>query len=65
MGKPWAWRGAARQAKVMFRGPGRSNRAMESWGNGLYGTDLVGVEKCVRMSCSPSGRRDAEASTIK
>lgn len=45
MGKPWAWRGAARQAKVMFRGPGRSNRGLEHWGNGLNGTDLVGVEK--------------------
>ena len=26
--KPRAWRGAARQAKVMFRGPGRSNRGL-------------------------------------
>lgn len=40
MGKPWAWRGAARQAKVMFRGPGRSNRGLEHWGNGLHGTDF-------------------------
>ena len=47
MGKPWAWRGAARQAKVMFRGPGRSNRGREDWGSGLHGTELAGVEKRV------------------
>lgn len=63
--KPRAWRGAARQAKVMFRGPGRSNRGLEGLGNGLNGTGLVGgVEKCVCL-VRRGGGGPLEASTIK
>lgn len=50
-----ARRGEVRQAKVMFRGPGRSNRGLESWGNGLDGTDLAGVEKCVLLTGRAAG----------